>query len=430
MDLRDAQALIRFGLGRRGDEPLPADPAQWLRDQLRQPDPSRFDPSPSTARAADAVLADRANKPDPAASQTRALFRAEVNAELDNALTTPAPFRERLVWFWTNHFTVSVRGGIAAGACAFIEEAIRPHVTGRFEGMLFAVMHHPTMLFYLNNVGSVGPHSAAGQDGKHGLNENLARECLELHTVSPAARYTQADVTNFAKILTGWSVDIRGNPPGFKFRPRAHEPGQQVMLGRTFPDGEEGGVAALHFLANHPATHRYLAEKLVRYFVADAPPADAVRHVEGVLRDTGGNLGAAAEALIELDVAWQPANKLRTPQEYVIAALRALELPDADRRTVPLQGIVAGLGQPFMSAPQPNGWPDRASEWAAPEAMMRRIDWAYSVSGRVGTRDVAALADANLGPLLRAETLQAVQRAGSRRDALTLLLTAPEFQRR
>lgn len=430
MDLRTAQALIRFGLGRRGDEPLPTDPAVWLRDQLSAPDPSQFSPRPNSAMAAAALLADRAARPKPEDSQVRALFRAEVKAELDNALTTPAPFRERLVWFWTNHFTVSVRGGIAAGACAYIEEAIRPHVTGRFEDMLFAVMRHPVMLFYLNNVRSVGPNSLAGSDGKRGMNENLARECLELHTVSPAAGYTQADVTSFAKILTGWSVNLRGDPPGFVFRPRAHEPGVQTVMGHAFPPGEEGGVAALHLLANHPATHRFLAHKLVRHFIADEPPADAVQRIEGVLRDTSGNLGAAAQALITLDAAWQPGTKLRTPQDLVIATLRALDLPGEQREQVNAQAILANLGQPFQNAPQPNGWSDHASDWAGPEAMMRRVDWAYGVSGRVGTRDVAELAEANLGPLLRDDTALAVHRAGSRRDAMTLLLTAPEFQRR
>ena len=270
----------------------------------------------------------------------------------------------------------------------------------------------------------------AGQNGKRGLNENLARECLELHTVSPAAGYTQADVTNFAKILTGWSIDLRGDASGFIFRPRAHEPGSQVFMGHSFPPGEEGGIAALRFVANHPLTHRFLARKLVQYFVADNPPEDATRRIEGVLRDTGGNLGAASAALVTLDAAWQPGAKLRTPQDFVIATLRALDLPDEPRQEVNLQGILANLGQPFQNAPQPNGWSDRASDWAAPEAMMRRLDWAYGVSGRVGTRDVTELAEANLGPLLRDDTLQAVRRAGSRRDAMTLLLTAPEFQRR
>jgi uncharacterized protein (DUF1800 family) len=430
MDLRTAQALIRFGLGRRGDEALPADPAVWLRDQLRQPDPSHIDPRPSTATAIAAFLADRANRPKPEDSQVRALFRAEVKAELGNALTTPAPFRERLVWFWSNHFTVSIRGGIAAAACAFVEEAIRPHVTGRFEDMLVAVMRHPAMLRYLNNAGSVGPDSSAGKGGKRGLNENLARECLELHTVSRGGGYTQADVTSFAKILTGWSIDLRDATPGFRFRPAAHEPGTQIVMGQSFPEGEEGGLAALHFLAGHPATHRFLAAKLVRHFVADEPSPDAVRRIEGVLRDTNGNLGAAAAALTTLDAAWQPAAKLRTPQDFVIATLRALDLPQEQRETLGLQGVLAGMGQPFQAAPQPNGWPDRAGDWAAPEAMMRRIDWAYGVSGRVGTRDVVELAALNLGPLLHDDTLQAVRRAGSRREAMTLLLTAPEFQRR
>jgi uncharacterized protein (DUF1800 family) len=295
-------------------------------------------------------------------------------------------------------------------------------------------MHHPAMLIYLNNAQSIGPDSVAGEVYHRGLNENLARECMELHTVSPAAGYTQADVTSFAKVLTGWSVDLRSDPPGFRFRPMAHEPGSQTVMGRRFPPGEEGGVAALQFLANHPATHRFLATKLARHFVADDPPPDAVSHIEGALRDTGGNLGAAAGSLITLDAAWQPGGKLRNPQDYVVACLRALDLPPEQRTGMNLLGILGGLGQPFWNAPQPNGWSDRASEWAAPEAMMRRIDWAYGVAGRVAGlqsgRDAAELADASLGPLLTADTLLAVRRAGSRRDAMTLLLTAPEFQRR
>jgi uncharacterized protein (DUF1800 family) len=434
MDLRTAQALIRFGLGRRGDEPLPADPAAWLRQQLRQPDPGINGPRPSTANGLTALRSDRQTKPPPGESRARALYQAESRAELENALVTPTPFRERLVWFWGNHFTVSIRGGAAAVAGSFVEEAIRPHVTGRFETMLVAVMHHPAMLIYLNNAGSVGPNSPAGQRSHRGLNENLARECLELHTVSPAAGYSQADVTNFAKVLTGWSIDLQSDPPGFRFRPFAHEPGPQTVMGRVFPPGEDGGLAALHFLANHPATHRFLATKLVRHFVSDDASADAVRRIEGVLRDSGGNLGAAAAALTALDAAWEPATKLRAPQDFVIASLRALDLPPEQRAGMNLPGILAGLGQPFWNAPQPNGWPDRASDWAAPEAMMRRIDWAYAVSGRVAApqsgRDAAELAEVALGPLLRADTLQAVHRAGSRRDAMTLLLSSPEFQRR
>ena len=467
MDTQVAQALVRFGLGRRGTDPLPDDPARWLADQLQGPDPARIASEPSTAKGLTALRTDREQRktakasavppamasvasagvtptsaaimsptmtpdqpiPRPPVTHARAVFMDDAKAELDNALTTPAPFRERLVWFWTNHFTVSIRqGGCAPLVGAFIEEAIRPNVTGRFETMLLAVMHHPAMLLYLQNAESVGPDSPAGQRSHRGLNENLARECMELHTVSPAAGYTQADVTNFARILTGWSVDLRADPPGFLFRRFAHEPGTPVLMGRTFPPDEAGGEAALRFLANHPSTHRFLATKLARQFVADDPPPDAVRQIEGVLRDTRGNLGAAAAALITLPAAWQPGAKFKTPQELVVSSLRTLDLrADAVPALIPILG---GLGQPLWNAPAPNGWSDRAADWAAPEAMMRRIDWAYGFAGRIGERDPIELADATLGPRLEASTLTAMRQAGSRRDAMTLLLTSPEFQRR
>jgi uncharacterized protein (DUF1800 family) len=431
MDLQVAHALVRFGLGRRGTEPLPTDPGAWLRAQLHGPDPTPLPIPASTAIGLGALREDRQNKPAPGQSRARAIYRQDATAELDNALTTPAPFRERLVWFWTNHFTISLRRGQCAGvAGAFVEEAIRPHVTGRFADMLLAVMHHPAMLLYLDNVGSVGPDSPAGQRSKRGLNENLARECLELHTVSPAAGYTQADVTNFAKLLTGWSIDLRADPPGFRFRPFAHEPGEQIVMGRRFPPGEEGGFSALTFLADHPATHHYLATKLVCHFVADDPSPDSVRRIEGVLRDTRGNLGAAAAALTTLTAAWQPQTKLRTPLDFAVASLRALDAPPPKADQPWLLGVLAGLGQPMWSAPQPNGWPDRAADWAGPEALLRRIDWAYGLSGRLTGPDPAAVAEASLGPLLQPATLDAMHHAGSRRDALTLLLSSPEFQRR
>ena len=428
MDMRTAQALVRFGLGRRGTEPLPSDPSSWLLDQLRQPDPTRLDDPPSSIKGLTALRDDRANKPPPGESRSAALFKAEAAAQLANAATTSAPFRERLVWFWTNHFTISRRQhACACVAAAFVEEAIRPHVTGWFGDMVLAVMRHPAMLLYLDNAVSFGPDSPLGQRSHRGLNENLARECMELHTVSPASGYAQADVTSFAKILTGWSVELKTDPPGFRYRPLAHEPGVQTVMGRQFPPDEAGGVAALGFLANHPATHRFLATKLVRHFVADDPSPDVVQAIEAVLRDTNGDLGAASAALVWQPAAWQPGTKLRTPIDYLLASVRSLDTPPDQ---VPMLGILGGLGQPLWTAPAPNGWPDRADDWAAPEAMLRRIDWANSFAGRVGDRDVADLADAAMGPLLRPETLAAIHRAGSRRDAMTLLLTSPEFQRR
>jgi uncharacterized protein (DUF1800 family) len=433
MDLNTAHAMVRFGLGRTAGEALPPDPAAWLLGQLQGPDRPTFDSPPSSAAGLSAIRQDRearkaGMKPDPGQSQSRILFRSQSAAEMANAVTTRTPFRERLVWFWTNHFTISLkRGQIAPLAAAFVEEAIRPHVTGRFQDMVLAVMRHPAMLLYLDNAGSVGPDSPAGERSHRGLNENLARECMELHTVSPAAGYSQADVTAFAKILTGWSIDQKQDPPGFRYRPFAHEPGQQAVLGQTFPPDEAGGVEALTFLANHPSTHRFLATKLVRHFVADDPPPDAVRHIEGVLRDTRGNLYEASVALVRLDAAWQPGKKLRTPMELVIASVRAFDIPP-DK--IPIVPILGGLGQPLWSAPAPNGWPDRAADWAAPEAMLRRIDWASGFAGRIGDRDVLALADDTIGPLLKAETIDAIRRAGSRRDAATLFLTSADFQRR
>ena len=273
--------------------------------------------------------------------------------------------------------------------------------------MVLAIMRHPAMLLYLDNAGSFGPDSPLGQRTHRGLNENLARECIELHTVSPLAGYTQADITAFANILTGWSVDLKTDPPGFRYRPFAHQPGPQTLLQRQFPPDENGGVEALAFLANHPATHRFLATKLARHFVADDPPPDAVRAIEAALRDTRGDLGAASGALVHLDAAWQPGTKLRTPMDYVLASVRSLDLP-----------------------PAPNGWPDLASDWASPEAMLRRIDWANTLAGRASQHDAVELAETTLRPLLRLETRNAIRHAGSRRDAVTLFLTSPEFQRR
>ena len=429
MDLGAAHALIRFGLGRRPEEALPDDPAAWLRAQVEGP----FIAPADNVTIADAMAANALDRTDPRPpgepSRARQMFRTEAQALIDIALATDAPFHERLVWFWANHFTVSLRRGIIAPLIGtYVRDAIRPYVAGAFGDMLLAVMRHPAMLLYLDNAASTGPASAVGLKQQRGLNENLARECLELHTCTPAAGYAQADVTEFARVLTGWSVGRQQEAPGFRFRPALHEPGAKQVMGRSFSEGEQGGVEALAFLAAHPMTHRHLATKLVRHFVADAPPPGTVRTVEAALRDTGGNLGAAALALVPEPASWQPLTKLRTPWDYLLAAVRASGLP-ADNRPDML-GIMAGLGQPAFNAPFPIGWPDTAADWAGPEALLRRIDWAYGFAGRMQLADAEALADTVLGPLLSDATLNEMRRAGSRRDAVTLLLGSPEFQRR
>jgi uncharacterized protein (DUF1800 family) len=433
MDINSAIAATRFGLGLRPDEPVPDHPKPWLRDQLAAPDPTPLIGKPSSADglrlAYQAQMDAKTTKAEGSPNPVSAQLRAEVRDLLANALVTQAPFRERLVWFWANHFTIAARSRpVSACAGAYIREAIRPHVIGNFRDMLLAVMRHPAMLAYLDQARSAGPDSRVGERKHLGLNENLARECLELHTVTPASGYTQADVTAFARVLTGWSFEWREEPVGFRFRRGSHEPGEQMVLGLRWPAGEEGGVALLSWLADHPSTHRHLAEKLVRHFVADDPPAADVRRIEGVLRDSGGDLGAASAALIDLPGAWSPLAKVRTPQEYVIACLRGLGMqPDA----VPnIAGMVGGLGQAVFQAPFPIGWPDRAADWAGPEAMLQRVDFAYGLAGRVPLIEPVEHANIIMGPLLSAETLAAVRGAGSRRDAMTLLIASPDFQRR
>ena len=258
-------------------------------------------------------------------SRVETIWKAERTAMATAMVIAEDPFRERLVWFWANHFTVSARQGqVRAILGNYVRDAIRPNVTTRFADMLMAVMTHPAMLMYLDNEGSIGPNSKAALNIKpgqprRGLNENLARECLELHTVSPAAGYTQADVTAAAAVLTGWMVDRGAAAPAFVFRPNAHEPGEMRVLGQTFPAGMQGGVAMLTWLGTHPATYAHIARKLVAHFAADAPPPAAVARMVRVLTDTRGDLRAASAELVAMPACWTGA-KLRPPMDYLVAA--------------------------------------------------------------------------------------------------------------
>ncbi len=436
MSIRGYIAAIRFGYGLRLGEAPPPDPEAWLLDQIANPAPP-----PTGMTVAEGVRlrqedqAARQSRQDPPRGPTgRSLLnealRNEGLAHAQRRMTTAQGFRERLVDFWMNHFTVSNRlNTIQPIIGAYERDAIRPHVTGRFADMVVAVARHPAMLLYLDNADSVGPNSPAGQRRRRGLNENLAREVLELHTLSPAGGYTQGDVQEFARLLTGWSVEFRTPPIGFLYREAAHEPGEKRILGRRFGDGEREGEAALRFLAEHPATWRHLAVKLTRHFVADDPPPEAVRAIEATLRETRGDLGATARRLVTLPQAWdKPLSKFRTPADYAIAAARAIALPE--ERAPMVTGGMQLMAMPLWSAPQPNGWPDTMADWVSPEALMRRVDWAYNLAGRMPRSDIRAVAEAALGPLARAETVTAMGRAGSVRDALTLLFGSPEFMQR
>ncbi len=433
MDATPVIAAIRFAQGRRPGDPVPSDPVAWLDSQLAPglPGPALPDDVPVTQQAVFAAgLEDTARiraggmgRPN----QAR-ILREESLASLALSIGGDYGFRERLVAFWANHLAIA-RNRAPLFTGLYIREVIRAHVTGRFEDMLVAMARSPAMLVYLDNNGSVGPNSPVGKRTRRGLNENLAREILELHTVTPAAGYSQADVTAFAHVLTGWGFQGGREPFGFSFRAQSHEPGPKTVMGQTFPEGQEGGVMALAWLARHEKTHRHLATKLVRHFVADDPPPAAVDTIFGVLRDTQGDLGAASRALVRLPEAWAtPLGKLRNPQDYVVSVLRAVEAPpDMAERAF---GAVQFLGQPLWLPPAPIGFPDTAPPWAAPELMVRRIDWVNGIAGRGAGRDAADLAASVLGPLCRPETLRAAARAGSAREALTLILASPEFHRR
>lgn len=364
-------------------------------------------------------------------------YRDEVKARVDLALAAEAGFGERLVMFWSNHFCI---GATKSNMCrimagAYEREAIRPHVFGRFEDMLIAAESHPAMLDFLDNRQSVGPNSPAGKRRGRGLNENLAREIMELHTLGVSGGYAQADVTNLARIITGWTVVGRegglGLPGSFAFNAGLHEPGVTPLLGRRYDQpGKAQGIAALTDLAQHPATARFIATKLARHFVADTPPRALVDKLALAFRQGGGDLPSVYRALIEDDAAWRaPVSKIRSPQEFLIASYRALgRKPDFGQ----IIGPVGVMGQPFWQPSGPNGYADDNAAWASAEGLKTRVDvaagWGRQAAGSVA--DPRVLTEDILGPLLSPETKQAVARAESKPQAIALLLMSPEFQRR
>lgn len=364
-------------------------------------------------------------------------FRAEALARLQRAILVECGFTERLVVFWSNHFCISASKGELARiwAGAFEREAIRPHVLGRFADMLKAVEQHPAMLFFLDNQQSLGPDSRAGQNRRRGLNENLAREIMELHTLGVGGGYTQDDVTSLARIITGWTFAGRqgqlGAPGSFVFNVNAHQPGPQILLGKTY--GQAGlaqGEAALADLARHPSTANFISAKFVRHFVADDPPPSLVARLRDIFVRTDGDLKALAMALVDSDEAWTaPLTKMRSPYDFLVASGRLLaRVPEDPSRY--LNGLNL-LGQPLWSPAGPNGFPDTNAAWAAPEGMKLRLDIAAQIGSRLGNNidplDLLEFAAADAASI---ETRRTIERAESRQQALTLLLMSPEMQRR
>jgi len=510
-DLQAAIAAHRFGLGEADLAVVGDDATAWLLAQTGAAEPQRgsglVTGAQGLARQAEVLAAQRqpapGGLPDMAAPPTSAggpatpsatpsatppaapagaaplrdINQADQRARLATAASSRQPFNERLALFWANHFTISLAKGATRGTVgAFEREAIRPHIGGRFVDLLRAAVQHGAMLRYLDNDRSAGPDSAvvrrqarrqAGLPQRvAGLNENLARELLELHTLGVAGGgaayggwggYTQADVTALAAVLTGWRVPpaamLAGTaapgapgapvapgaatglgtpgPASAWFDPAWHQPGPKQVLGRSHAEGPAGLESVLQQLAGHPSTARFIAFKLARHLVADAPPPALVARLADSFASTGGDLPSLYRSLVLAPEAWapQPA-KLRTPEEFVLASARLLQLGDSLVQRAPDAGI-GQLGQRLLAAPSPAGWPDQAADWLGPDAVWKRVEWATRLADRLGPQaDARALAVRSLGPRLTAATARQIDRAADGRQALALLLLAPEFQRR
>jgi uncharacterized protein (DUF1800 family) len=470
-------AVLRFGLGARpGDLAAAAgDPRAWLTSQIHGAvQLAGNTPLAPSEQIFTELLAARMERREmrgetrsatdkaeaaPASNPVRDAYlphyRAQVLARAQSAALTARPFAERLVHFWTNHFAVSADKGAVFGVAGTLEnEAIRPHVDGRFVDLLMAVEQHPAMIGFLDNQYSVGKDSELAQLAarraararmgdpdkprrEFGINENLAREILELHTLGVKGGYSQTDVTSFAEVITGWSIGggkgrLAGGAPGqFYFREILHQPGPKTVLGKIYrEDGQSQGEAVLADLSRNPATAHFIATKLVRHFVADDPPPAAVKRVEKAYLKTGGDLSHVYAALIDCPEAWEAdARKFKTPQDFVFSSLRALNVtprqPDEVLRSFDL------LGQRPFTPGSPAGWPDTAKNWDGSDALMRRVLWSTRIAAKYenGTPP-ADLARASLGNYARSETLIALNRAASSSQAVALLLMSPEFQRR
>lgn len=425
---QEARRRLREQMKAEAAQPAPAT-ASMGAPPATAPDPSMAQVGP----VAPPVDRPKAQQPQPEGR----IYRAEGLARFGMARDAEIGFVERLVAFWSNHFCVSAGKSeiLRASAGSFEREAIRPYVLGRFAEMLLAVERHPAMLFYLDNAQSVGPASRAGQNRKRGLNENLAREIMELHTLGVDGGYTQGDVTSLARVITGWTFAGRegrmGEPGTFLFNANMHEPGDQTVVGRAYLGGGFGqGEAALNDIARHPATARHLATKLVRHFIADAPPPAAVDKIAAVFRSRDGDLRAVSTALVDLPEAWSaPPTKIRNPYEFLVAAARMLGATPADPG--PMLNGLRTLGQPLWEPPGPNGHPDTAADWASPEGMKLRLDVSAGIAQAYrGGGDPLALIEAAAGAALSPETRDAISRAESRQQGLALALMAPEFQRR
>ncbi|MEC8860288.1 MAG: DUF1800 domain-containing protein [Pseudomonadota bacterium] len=457
-------AANKFGLGLQPGEltEIEPDPRAWLLAQLPLADrlPPRYQGMEGSARLIEQANNDYRTRQmiqqDGQVSPNEVpqfreirdrnakMFADQANQRLAVAIESDTPFAERLVRFWSNHFSISLvtnKPTTLYAGLAYENEAIRANMNSRFEDMLISVATHPVMLTYLDNITSIGPNSPAARQRENlGLNENYARETLELHTLGVDGGYTQDDVVALARILTGWTVNLptrNGNVPNpqattgsFVFYPVLHEPGTQQLLGKSYlGTGQQQGISALRDLARHPSAARFIASKLARHFIADQPPASAIDKLARVFADTQGDLPSVHRALVDLEEAWDPSmKKLKTAEDFIVSTTRALPgVPLSDEVLNLLSDTLASFNQRAFTAPSPAGWPEQAEHWGGPDALLKRVEFINMVGGAVGTDFDAR----EIAPLILPDdsALQtAVRRSESRTQALTLLLASPQFQ--
>jgi uncharacterized protein (DUF1800 family) len=439
MDLK-LHALNRFGLGARaGEARTLGDPRAWLRAQLSDAPPVLEAPVSASALG-DAVASFRAAGQGNRQARQQARRRLveiaglEARAALTERVTSDRPYVERLVAFWSNHLCVSAAAKVLVAPLAgsYEREAIRPHVLGRFEEMVLASAKHPAMLAYLDNFQSIGPASRAAVRGRRrlqrGLNENYARELLELHTLGVNGGYTQHDVLELAKILTGWTISgLTGGSIGFAFDPLRHEPGTRTVLGKKYGDGGvEQGERAIRDFCRDPSTATFVATKLVTHLVGDQPSPAAIERIATVFRRSDGDLREVSNALIDLPDAWSPdTRKFRTPQDWLVAVLRAFGATDPDMRLI---NALRQLRQPLWSPQAPKGFGDTTQEWADPDSLLNRAELARTLVRRVTRQepgDLVEVIEIPAGDPLRGLLSD---RSIPGADRLALAIAGPLFQ--
>ena len=446
-------ALNRFGLGPAPGEAakVEKDPREWVKDQIKrnQKTPDALKRFRSTDDIVTQLESARAkNKNAFRRLQSKAYrddYGGEILSRAIHMIKTDTPLVERMVMFWSNHFTISTeKRNITPVTPAFEREAIRPHIFGKFEDMLKSAIRHPAMITYLDNQYSMGPYSIGGLRRRFktgvetGLNENLAREILELHTLGVNGGYGQDDVIGLAKAISGWShgavriandkTPIHGR---FEFKSYFHEPNSKYVLGQRYKDkGAKTGLNVLEDLARHPSTARFIATKLVRHFVSDEPPSRAVDEIAKVFLESKGDLADVSKALIKLPEVWaNPVPKVKTHYEFMVSTFRVT----GKQSFGPMDFIepLREFGHVPFSAPSPAGWSDVASDWIAPESLMRRIEWARKYARTVPADiDPQKFLEDVVGPVASEQLRTWVSRAPTQDSAISLILTSPEFQRR